>query len=76
MKRFKAFIIGIGVALFNLGSAFMQNFRPERCTGSCGNCGLSCVESVLGLAGAGVSAAVIHKLKGKVKKSNIKVKLK
>lgn len=68
MNRLKSIIIGAGVALFNLSASFMQVFRPERCTGACGSCGLSCVEPLVGLVGIGIIAVTWRKLKGKFKR--------
>lgn len=68
MNRLKSLIIGAGVALFNLSASFIQVLRPERCTGACGSCGLSCVEPLVGLVGIGIIAVTWRKLKGKFKR--------
>ena len=68
MNRFKSLIIGVGVALFNVSTAFIQVFRPERCTGACGSCGLSCAQSVIGLVGIGSIVILWGKFKKKIVK--------
>ncbi|MDP4144041.1 MAG: hypothetical protein Q8936_06080 [Bacillota bacterium] len=68
MNRFKSLFIGIGVAIFNFIASFMQVFKPERCTGSCGSCGLACAEPVVGLVSVGVIVIVWRKLKVRFKK--------
>lgn len=65
MKRLKSLLIGTGVAIFNIGASITQVFRPERCTGSCGACGFSCVNPVVGLFGVGVVIIMLKKFKGK-----------
>lgn len=74
MKRIKPFIIGAGVALFNIGATFTQVFRPERCTGSCGSCGFSCAETAVGLVGIGVIAVLWKKIKVKIQKLKTEIK--
>lgn len=68
MNRFKSLAIGAGVALVNVSSTFIQAFKPERCTGVCGSCGLSCAEPIVGLVGIGIVAVLWGKFKGKFKK--------
>lgn len=65
MNRLKSLMIGTGVAVFNIGASITQVFRPERCTGSCGSCGFSCVNPAIGLFGIGVVVIMFRKFKGK-----------
>jgi hypothetical protein len=71
MKRLKSLMIGTGVAIFNVGTAITQVFRPERCTGSCGSCGFSCVNPAIGLFGIGVVIIMFKKFKGKFNRAHI-----
>lgn len=71
MKSIKSLLVGFGVVLYNIGVSFTQLVRPERCIGSCGSCGLSCVTPVIGLAGIGLIIIAFRKFKGRLFKKPI-----
>lgn len=71
MGKIKSLLVGAGIAAFNIGTAFFQVFKPERCTGSCASCGLSCVQPVVGIAGVGIAVVLFKKFKGKFKRQQL-----
>lgn len=66
MKHLKSLALGSSVMVFNLGTAFTQIFRFERCTGLCRTCGMSCINPAFGLAGLGVIYMLLKKYKYKL----------
>lgn len=71
MKSIKSLLVGFGVIFYNIGVSFTLLVRPERCNGICGSCGLSCVTSVIGLAGIGLVVIVFRKLKGRLRRLKV-----
>lgn len=67
MKKLKSILIGASVATINIVPAATQVLRPERCTGSCGACGFSCINSVASIALVGIFALALKKIKTKFK---------
>lgn len=63
MSKFKAFVIGAGVAGVNLLTSAVAILRPERCGGSCGSCNYACVPTVFALVGAGGLVVAYRRLK-------------
>jgi len=75
MKNLKSLAIGAGVTLFNIGGAFIQVFKPEKCTGSCGSCGFTCGQTVVGLVGIGTVVILWKKIKEKLVKKSINLNM-
>lgn len=74
MKKLKSILIGASVATINIVPAATQVIKPERCTGACGTCGFSCINSVASIAVVGIFALAFKKIKTKFtgnKKLNI-----
>ncbi len=63
MSRFKAFMIGAGVAGVNLLTSAITIIRPERCAGSCGSCNYACVPTAFALVGVGGLVVAYRRLR-------------
>jgi hypothetical protein len=73
MSKLKAFVIGTGVAGFNLLNSAISILRPERCGGSCGNCNYACVPTIFVLVGAGGLVVAYRRLKARFLKRRSEV---
>lgn len=71
MNNIRSILVGFGVVLYNVGVSFTQLFRPERCIGTCGSCGLTCVTPVIGLAGIGLIVIAFRKFKGRLRRLKV-----
>ena len=71
MQQLKWILMGASVATINIVPAANQVFKPERCTGSCGSCGFSCINSIAIISVVGISTLVFKKIKTKFKGNKI-----
>ncbi|EKQ57532.1 MULTISPECIES: hypothetical protein [unclassified Clostridium] len=65
MKKLKSILIGASAAAISIIPSAAQIIKPERCSGSCGNCGFSCIGSVTTIALIGILTLVLKKIKEK-----------